>query len=337
MKEISISDLAKTLHGKVMGNISSVTSITGTCPIDNYVIGKLTFVRGEKYAQMLSALKGAVVLIPETFSHLTERYPQNMYIAVKDVAKAMIEIQRYFNVNAGNISPIKSYRDYNSEDLPLYEGRYIYENVYLGKGISIGAGTIVMPNSILFDNVKIGENTIIEPGVTIYRDCEIGNECLISSGACIGTDGFRFEHDVEHHTIQKMIHKGHVIVGNRVEIGCNTTICRSTFNEKPTIISDEVKLGNQVDIAHNVFIGARTSIAPQTCISGSARIGEDVWIGTGVSVSNGVNVGNGAKILLNAVVAYDVPDREMVSGFYAIPHKQWKIVWNELLKMIAKK
>ncbi len=64
-------------------------------------------------------------------------------------------------------------------------------------------------------------------------------------------------------------------------------------------------------------------------IAGSAKVGEDVWIGQGVSISNGVTIGNRAKLLLNAVVAYDVGDDEAVSGFYAMPHQQWKKAWTK--------
>jgi len=43
-----------------------------------------------------------------------------------------------------------------------------------------------------------------------------------------------------------------------------------------------------------------------------------------------VSIGNRAKVLVNAVVAYDVAEDEVVSGFYAMPHRQWKRVWRKL-------
>jgi len=67
-----------------------------------------------------------------------------------------------------------------------------------------------------------------------------------------------------------------------------------------------------------------------SCIGGSDVIGEDVWIGIGATISNWVHIGDRAKVLLNAVVAYDVLEDEMVSGFYAMPHKQWKIAYQYL-------
>jgi len=70
-------------------------------------------------------------------------------------------------------------------------------------------------------------------------------------------------------------------------------------------------------------------IVTQSCIGGSDKIGEDVWIGIGAAISNGVTVGNRARVLLNAVVAYDVAEDEVVSGFYAMPHRQWKQLWTK--------
>jgi UDP-3-O-[3-hydroxymyristoyl] glucosamine N-acyltransferase len=64
------------------------------------------------------------------------------------------------------------------------------------------------------------------------------------------------------------------------------------------------------------------------------KIGEDVWIGAGVTVSNDVSIGDRAKALINAVVAYDVKDDEIVSGFYAMPHKKWKQVWAKWRKQV---
>lgn len=152
----------------------------------------------------------------------------------------------------------------------------------------------------------------------------IGEDTFIHPSAQIGVDGFRFEQDIKNKTVIKILPAGGVIIGDRVEIGANSVIARATFEEQSTIIGNDVKIDNLVHIGHNAVIRARTLIAAMSCISGSVKIGEDVWIGAGVTVSNGIKVGNRAKLLLNAVAAYDVPDDEIVSGFYAMPHRQWK-------------
>ena len=190
-----------------------------------------------------------------------------------------------------------------------------------------------MHNSVIFDDVVIGNGTYIYPNVCIYKNCEIGDDCIIHSGVQIGIDGFRFEQNSDQKSVRKMLHVGKVEIGDRVEIGANSTIDRATFQDSATILSDDVKIDDQVHIGHNAKIGARTCIAAQTCISGSVKIGEDVFVGAGVTVSDGVNIGNRAKLLLNAVVAYDVGEDEMVSGFYAMPHRQWKRAFKNFKKI----
>jgi UDP-3-O-[3-hydroxymyristoyl] glucosamine N-acyltransferase len=272
-----------------------------------------------------------VVLIPESLADLCERYPQNTYVVVQDIVNSVMDVQDFF---------------YGGESMTGYEGiaatanidesakigrhAYIGEYVCIGKNVIIADKTKVMHDTSILDNVAIGSGTLIYPGVCIYKGCQIGNDCIIHSGARIGVDGFRFEQDIEQKRVRKMIHVGRVVIGDRVEIGANTAIDRATFEGDATIISDDVKIDNLVHIAHNARIGARTLIVTQTCVGGSATIGEDVWIGIGAAISDNVSIGNRAKVLLNAVVPYDVPEGEVVSGFYAMPHRRWKEVYRKL-------
>jgi UDP-3-O-[3-hydroxymyristoyl] glucosamine N-acyltransferase len=329
-KELSISSLAEMFKGRIVGSHSEESMISGTCSLDNYVSNNVTFVKNKKYANKLAAITGAIVLVPIEFTFLCEQYPDNIFIFVDNVIKAMIDLQNLFYADENKIEEIRNYS--NEHELTFVDNVDIGKNVYLGERVSIGAGTKIMSNSTIFNDVTIGKDTIIEPEVTIYRGSKIGNNCIIHSGARIGPAGFRFLQDTEHKTVHKMIQAGYVMIGNRVEIGCNSTISRSTFKNNPTVISDDAKISTQVVIAHNVKIGARTLIAALSCIAGSTKVGDDVWIGVGVSVTNDVVIGNKARLLLNAVVASDIKDEEIVSGFYAMPHRKWKQVYHKLLE-----
>jgi UDP-3-O-[3-hydroxymyristoyl] glucosamine N-acyltransferase len=334
-REISILELADIVKGRVIGNPNEGTKITGTRAIDNYIKGKVSFVKNRKYGELLAKLQNAVVLIPESLADLCEEHPQNTYIIVKDILNSIMDVQDYF---------------YSSEVIMRYEGiaatanidksakigRHVYigEYVCIGKNVVIGDNTKIMHNVSILDNVAIGSGTLIYPGVCIYQGCQIGNDCIVDAGAVIGADGFRYEQFAERKIVRKMLHVGGVIIGDGVEIGANTAIDRATFEGDATIISNDVKIDNLVHIAHNVKIGARTVIVAQTCVGGSAKVGEDVWIGIGAAISDNVSIGNRAKVLLNAVVAYDVAEGEMVSGFYAMPHRQWKQVYKKFKEEI---
>lgn len=327
-REIGITELANRLNGTIAGNFDKELRLRGTCAIENYTENKVTFIRKAKYGELLAKLQNAVVLIPESLADLCEEHPQSTYIIVKDILNSIMDVQDFF---------------YGGEVIMKYEGiaatakihkstkigRHVYigEYVCIGKNVVIGDNTKIRHNVTILDNVAIGSGTLIYPGVCIYQGCQIGNDCVIDAGTVIGADGFRYEQFVERKVVRKLLHVGGVMIGDRVWMGANCTVDRATFEDDNTILFDDVKLDDQVHIGHNAKIGARTCIAAQTCISGSVKIREDVWIGAGVTISNGLSIGNRAKVLLNAVVAYDVKDDEIVSGFYAMPHKQWKQIW----------
>lgn len=330
-KEMTIAELADMVKGRIVGNPAPDLKINGTCAVDNYVPGKVTFVRNAKYAEMLRQLQNAVVLIPETLVEFCTKYPHNVYLVVEDVVNYIMDIQDLFYrdefiIAEQGISPTAKIDDSAVIGNQVYIGEY----TCIGKNVAINDRTKIMHHCCILDNVVIGSDTYIYPGVCIYKHCQIGSNCIIHSGVRIGVDGFRFEQNIELKEVQKLIHAGRAVIGDRVEIGANCTIDRAAFEDDATILSDDVKLDDQVHIGHNARIGGRTCIAAQTCISGSVKTGEDVWIGAAASISDGVKIGNRAKVLLNAVVAYDVRENEMVSGFYAMPHRQWKQVWRKL-------
>jgi len=331
LKQLSISALAEIVEGRIVGSFSQDIEITGTCAVDRYTSNKVAFVRNEKYGELLSQLQEAIVLIPESLAGLCSRYPQNIYIVVEDVVSSLMDLQDFFYEDQTAVTE-QGISSTAKVDQSARIGKQVYigENVCIGKNVLIGDGTKVMHNCCIADSVTIGNDTHIYPGTCIYKNCQIGNHCIIHSGVRIGRDGFRFEQDIEHRKVRKMISAGRVIIGDRVEVGANCTIDRATFENDATTIFDDVKLADQAHIGHNASIGARTCIAVQTCVSGSARIGEDVWVAPGVTISDNVKIGDRARLLLNAVVAYDVPEDEIVSGFYAMPHKRWKQVYKKL-------
>jgi UDP-3-O-[3-hydroxymyristoyl] glucosamine N-acyltransferase len=334
-REISITELANRLKGRIAGNFDEQLRLYGTCAIENYAENKVTFVRRPKYGESLAKLQNAVVLIPESLADLCGKHPQNTYIIVKDILNSMMDVQDFFYGDEVAVRH-QGIATTANVDKSARIGRHVYVGEYacIGKNVVIGDNTKVMHSVSILDNVAIGGGTLIYPGVCIYGNCQIGNECIIHSGVRIGVDGFRFEQDMERKKVRKMLHVGGVMIGDRVEIGANTAIDRATFEGDATTISDDVKIDNLVHIAHNVEIGPRSLIVTQSCIGGSTRIGEDAWIGIGAAISNGLSIGNRAKVLLNAVVAYDVKDDEIVSGFYAMPHKQWKRIWSKWTQQV---
>ena len=330
LKEINIAELTGMMNGKVIGGANEKMKLTGTCAIDSYMENRVSFVKNTKFGKLLAGLQNAVVLLPEDLVGLCEKYPQNTYIVVSDAEKSIMDVQDFFYGDSlpileEGIAPTAKI----AKTAKIGNDVYIGENVCIGESTVIGNGTRIMHNCCVSNNVIIGKRTYIHPMCT-FENCQIGDDCIIRSGARIGVDGFRFVQDIEPKKVRKMIHTGGVRVGNRVEISANSVIQRSTFEGNPTVISDDVKIACTIVIGHNVKIGARTIITCHVMISGTNRIGEDVFIGASAVISNGVTVGDRAKILINAVVVKDVAEDEIVSGFYAMPHQQWKRVYEKL-------
>lgn len=332
-KEIDIVELANMVEGEIIGNFKGVR-ITGTCAMDNYLENRITFIRSKKYGKLLASLRNAIILIPRDLIEFSEKYPQNIYIVVEDVLNSLMDIHDFF-YNYQFVITEERIAQTAKIDSTARVGKKVYlgENVYVGKNVIISDEVKILHNSVIFDNVVIGKGAYIYPNVCVYKNCEIGEDCIIHSGVKIGMDGFRFEQNSKQKSVRKMLHVGKVIIGDWVEIGANSTIDRATFQDSATVLSDDVKVDNLVHIGHNVKIGDRTCIAAQTCIGGSVKIGEDVWIGIGVTITDGVSIGNRAKLLINAVVASYVTEDEVVSGFYAIPHRQWKRVFKKMMKI----
>jgi UDP-3-O-[3-hydroxymyristoyl] glucosamine N-acyltransferase LpxD len=110
----------------------------------------------------------------------------------------------------------------------------------------------------------------------------IGARGIVHSGAVIGGDGFGFA--VENGVYIKIPQTGRVVIGDDVDIGCNTTIDRGALDD--TVIEDGVKLDNQIQIGHNCHIGAHTAMAGCVGVAGSAIIGKHCTFG-GAAMVNG--------------------------------------------------
>ncbi|MFT5111674.1 MAG: UDP-3-O-[3-hydroxymyristoyl] glucosamine N-acyltransferase [Parasphingorhabdus sp.] len=176
--------------------------------------------------------------------------------------------------------------------------------VSIGPGCSVGSGTHIGPGCTLGscvevgDDVSLGNNTVIDANVSVYSNSVIGNDCRIKAGAVIGSPGFGYVPGAE--GWQSIPQLGRVVIGDRVDIGANTTIDRGSLDD--TIIEDGVKLDNQIQIAHNVKIGQDTAIAGCTGIAGSATIGRRCRIGGRVSILGHLEIADDIQINATSVV-----------------------------------
>lgn len=93
----------------------------------------------------------------------------------------------------------------------------IHPSAYVSLHAHIGSGCIILNNAVVQNNAKCGDGCILNPGVELHHDSTIGSYCLIYTNSVI---------------------RSLTIVGNRVWIGSNATICTSAS------VPDDGKVGD---------------------------------------------------------------------------------------------
>ncbi|ALF26932.1 UDP-3-O-(3-hydroxymyristoyl)glucosamine N-acyltransferase [Fusobacterium nucleatum] len=189
--------------------------------------------------------------------------------------------------------------------LTFKEGYYYGENCYFGNNV------IIEPFVTIGSNVTIEDNTIIKSGARIGSNIKIGKRCYIKENCVIGGEGFGIEKDKEGKTY-RIPHIGGVEIGDNVEIGALTTVCRGTIEN--TIIEDYVKIDDHVYVAHNVFIGKGSLIVGGTLIGGSTKVGKNCWISPNTAIKNGLKIGNDVTLGMAARVLDDVKDKQILTN-----------------------
>jgi UDP-3-O-[3-hydroxymyristoyl] glucosamine N-acyltransferase len=197
----------------------------------------------------------------------------------------------------------------------------VHSSAEIGANVIIESGAVISKNSSVGDETIVGANSYIGPGVDIGCNCNIGTnvtlthciigkENIIHTGVRIGQDGFGFSPGKRAHT--KVNQLGRVIIGDRIEIGANTTIDRGSGSD--TKIGDGTKIDNLVHIAHNVQIGQGCFITAQNGFAGSAKIGNFVSFGGQSAVNGHVTVGDGAQISGTSGVTKNIEAGVIVAG-----------------------
>ncbi len=174
----------------------------------------------------------------------------------------------------------------------------------------IGRGAVVENGVRIGEGTRIGSLAVIKSGTTI------GKFCVVKSGAVIGESGFGPERDALNRPLM-MIHFGGVRIGDHVEIGSLTTVCRGALGD--TVVGSHVKIDDHCHISHNCRIGEGAMITACVEISGSVEIGKNAWLAPGCALIQKIFIGEDSFIGIGAVVTHSVPARSRVFGNPARP------------------
>lgn len=180
-------------------------------------------------------------------------------------------------------------------------------SVYVEEGVEVGAGTVLLPGTILRGKTVIGTDCQIGPQVML-TNCIVGKGCTINASQCEDSE---LQDNCQ---IGPYTHiRPHCTVGEGSKIGAfvqlkNCTLGKGTKMAHLTYVGDS-------DVGDNCNFGCGTI----TCnYDGFQKfrttIGSDVFVGCNTNLVPPVQVGDGAFIAAATTVTQDVPEDAMVIG-----------------------
>jgi UDP-3-O-[3-hydroxymyristoyl] glucosamine N-acyltransferase len=188
--------------------------------------------------------------------------------------------------------------------------------VTIGEGARVGARCFLGPGSVIERGAVIGEDSRLVAHAFVAHDVRIGARCVVQPGAVIGADGFGFAN--EKGAWVKVPQIGTVVVGDDVEIGCNTTVDRGAMGD--TVIEDGVKLDNLIMIGHNCRIGAHSALAAQIGIAGSTTVGKRCFLGGKVGLAGHITLCDDVVVLGTSFITHNITKPGMYSS--ALPGEE---------------
>lgn len=296
-RELTLGELAKLAQATLQGDPE--IKITGVGTLANAVPGQLTFLASPKYAHYLATTKASAVVISPNDANQSP-LPALITADPKYTFARVVHLLYPFST----LSPSTHPSALIGEECDISPSTFIGPNCVIGNRVKIGKNVILQSGCYIGDDCEIGESTIFYANAVVYHGCKIGNEVTVHSGTVIGSDGFGFANHKGRWL--KVPQVGGVKIGDRVEIGANTTIDRGAIDD--TEIGNDVILDNLIQIAHNVKINDGTAIASGVGIAGSTVIGKHCQIGGGTCIVGHLTITDHVNIVGSSNVGQSITE-----------------------------
>lgn len=310
----TLFELAQRIGAELVGDpqhtISALATLQAATPTD------LSFIANPAYKKYLAATNaGAVICAPD----LAEQIAGNKLIVANPYV-CYAQLTSLFDTSLIQEAGIHPSAVVGTH-CELGKNICIQANAVVGEGVTLGDGVNIGPGAVVGNDTRIGKGTRLYANVTIYHGISIGDNCIFHSGCVIGADGFGFAPSSEGWV--KIHQLGGVVIGNKVEIGANTTIDRGALDD--TFIDDGVIIDNLVQIGHNVRLGKNTAIAAHTAIAGSTSIGDNCTIAGAVAIAGHVTLADKVHITGMSMVSGSINEAgSYSSGVPLGPTKEWR-------------
>lgn len=310
----TLAELASRTGSSAEGDASVRVRRVGT--LERAQAGAIAFLANPRYAAQLAATRAsAVILSPSdaartTMPRLVSSRPYFTYAQV-----AALLHPRPAPAPGVHRSAVVD------GTASIGEGASIGAHATVGAHASLGEGVVLGPGCVVGEGARIGARSRLDANVVVGDACVIGEDAIVYAGAVIGADGFGLAEDGGRWLRVPQV--GRVVVGDRVEIGANTTIDRGAIED--TRIGDDVKLDNQIQIGHNVRIGAHSALAGCVGVSGSATIGKRCQLGGAVGVAGHLTICDDVAVTGYSLVTSSITEPGVYSsGMPVLPAQEWR-------------
>lgn len=312
---LTVAELAACVDGEFPQDRASAP-ISGPASLADAQPGEISFFGHPRYAADLRATRASAVLVPRDFQGETPA----ICIRVDNPSSAFTQVTAKF-LPPPHVPPAGIHPSANVEPgAKVSSDACIQARAVVEEGAVVGARTVVGAGSYVGRGAVIGEDCLLHPHAVVREGCVLGDRVILHSGVVVGSDGFGYDtRDGRHH---KIAQSGHVVVGNDVEIGANSTVDRARFGR--TVIGEGTKIDNLVMIAHNVIIGRHCIICAQVGISGSTEIGDYVVLAGQAGLVGHIKVGAGSIVGAQSGLSNDLAPKSIVVGSPPRPIGEWK-------------
>jgi len=310
--EKTVKELAEILHGTLETDNPGLI-ISGVNGLQEAKEGQISFAV-PPYVEVAGQSKASALVLPQNEKFVGRQ----AVIRVDNPRAAFAELLLLFRPPEEVEKGISQYA-FVHPTAKIGKEVAILPFAYIAADATIGDGTVIYPHVYVGRHVQLGTNCVVYANASIREKCVIGNNVILQSGCVIGGDGFGFVTTDGKHT--KVLQTGNVVIGDDVEVGCNTCIDRATVDS--TIVGKGTKIDNLVHLGHNDIIGENCLLVAHVGISGSVTVGNNCTFGGQAATVGHIKIGNNCVFAGRTGIIGNVGDNAFMSGFPAQPHTEW--------------
>lgn len=193
-------------------------------------------------------------------------------------------------INQKNIK----FHEQNGVKIPYHQSVVIEENVTIGKG------TNILPNTMIFSDVTIGENCVIGPN-TLIKESTIGNGVKLNSVQCYQSK------ILDNANVGPFVHiRPNSVIGEKVHLGNFVEVKNSNIQEN-TKVSHLTYVGDS-DVGKRVNFGCGTvTVNYDGKNKHRTTIGDDCFLGCNTNLIAPVTLYDGAYTAAGSTITENVP------------------------------